>query len=265
MVGRGAEPFRYGLSVGAAPRIGLQPHPVDRPASSQFQCPSDPPQASVIPLPGLPHSQTAVGSHEPTETRSPLILTEVLLPFTIHPLPGGNGVSNLRFLDRRMTPHLHNRRSPAYCRVDRAVESTGAFLAFSCLFVVVAFAALLQASGRIRRGIFEMLCLSIRTFARVLIGMQDRLFSIVGSERLAGYWQCHEGVLSNRARPSRWSGWKLHCILATGALVGTFGCGWALLSLHSVRHHKGVEASDRAALDAIVKRIIEVDSDSNQN
>ena len=95
--------------------------------------------------------------------------------------------SNLRFLDRRMTPHLHSRRSPAYCRVDRVVESTGAFLAFSCLFVVVAFAALLQASGRIRRGIFEMLCLSIRTFARVLIGMQDRLFSIVRSERLAGY------------------------------------------------------------------------------
>ena len=206
-----------------------------------------------------------LGSHEPTETRSPLILAEILLLFTIHPLPGGNGVSNLRFLDRRMTPHLHNRRSPAYCRVDRVVESTGAFLAFSCLFVVVAFAALLQASGRIRRGIFEMLCLSIRTLARVLIGMQDRLFSIVRSERLAGYRQCHEGVLSNRARPSRWSGWKLHCILATGALVGTFGCGWALLSLHSVRHHKGVEASDRAALDAIVKRIIEVDSDSNQN
>ena len=93
--------------------------------------------------------------------------------------------------------------------------------------------------------------------------MQDGLFSIAGSERLAG--SCHEGILSNRGRPSRWSGWKVHCILATGALVAIFGCGWALLTLHSVLHHKEVEASDRADLDAIVKRIIEVESDSNKN
>jgi hypothetical protein len=267
VVGRGAEPFRYGLSVGAAPRIGLQPHPVDRPASSQFQCPSDPPQASVIPLPGLPHSQTAVGSHEPTETRSPLILTEVLLPFTIHPLPGGNGVSKLRFLDRRMTPHLHTRWGPSMYWVDRGVQRTGGFLAFSRSIVVAAFATLLQASGRIRLGIFEMLCLLIRTFARVLIGMRNGFFSIVGSERLAGYWQSHEDTLSspNRGRLSRWRGWKLHCVLATGAVVGTFGCGWALLTLHSVLHHKEVEASDRAALDAIVKRIVDVESDGSQN
>ena len=164
-----------------------------------------------------------------------------------------------------MTPHLHTRRGQAYCRVDRVGESAGAFLAFSCLFVVVAFAALLQASRRIRRGIFEMSCLSIRTFAQVLIGIQDGLFSIVGSERLAGYWQSHEGIFSNRNRRSRWSGWKLHCILATGAVVGAFGCGWALLTLHSVLHHKEVEASDRAALDAIVKRIIDVESDGSQN
>ena len=163
-----------------------------------------------------------------------------------------------------MTPHLHTRRGQAYCRVDRVGESAGAFLAFSCLFVV-AFAALLQASRRIRRGIFEMSCLSIRTFAQVLIGIQDGLFSIVGSERLAGYWQSHEGIFSNRNRRSRWSGWKLHCILATGAVVGAFGCGWALLTLHSVLHHKEVEASDRAVLDAIVKRIIDVESDGSQN
>ena len=89
----------------------------------------------------------------------------------------------------------------------------------------------------------------------------------MGSERLAGYWQSHEDTLSspNRGRLSRWRGWKLHCILATGAVVGTFGCGWALLTLHSVLHHKEVEASDRAALDAIVKRIIDVESDGSQN
>ena len=120
-------------------------------------------------------------------TRSPLILAEFLLPFTIHPLPGGKESRICVFLDRRMTPHLHSRRSPAYCRVDRVVESTGAFLAFSCLFVVVAFAALLQASGRIRLSIFETLCLSIRTFARVLIGMLldsgERAFSRILSRR----------------------------------------------------------------------------------
>ena len=183
---------------------------------------------------------------------------EILLPFTIHPLPEGNGVSKLRFSDRRMTPHLHSRWGRACCWVDRILESTGAFLTFSRLIVVVAFAALLQVSGRIRLGIFEMLCLLIRTFARVLIRIQGGLFSS---------WQSHEVILSspNRGRLSRWSGWKLHCILATGAVVGTFGCGWALLTLHSVLNHKEVEASDRAALDAIVKRIIDVESNGDQN
>jgi hypothetical protein len=166
-----------------------------------------------------------------------------------------------------MTPHLDTRRGPICCWVDRVVESTGAFLAFSYSIVIAALDALLQASGRIRLLIFEMLCLLIRTFARVLIGMQNGLFSIVGSERLAGYSQSHEDKLlsPNGSRLSRLSGWKLHCILAICALVGTFGCGWALLTLHSVLHHKEVEASDRAALDASVKGIIDVESDGGQN
>ena len=197
-----------------------------------------------------------MGSDEPTETRSPLILAEILLLFTIHPLPGGNGVSKLRFSDRRMTPHLHTRWGRACCWVDRILESTGAFLTFSRLIVVVAFAALLQVSGRIRLGILDMLCLLIPTFARVLIRIQGGLFSS---------WQSHEVILSspNWGRVSRWGRWKLYCILATGAVVGTIG--WALLTFHSVLHHKEVEASDRAVLDAIVKRIIEVESDSNKN
>jgi hypothetical protein len=97
--------------------------------------------------------------------------------------------------------------------------------------------------------------------------MQDGLFSILGSDRLARYWQCHEVILSspNWGRLSRWGRWKLYCILAAGAVIGTIGCGWALLTFHSVLHHTEAEASDRAALDAIVKRIIDVESYDDQN
>jgi hypothetical protein len=215
--------------------------------------------------PCLPHSPIAVGDPEPAETRSPFILTAISRAFTIHPLPGCNGVSKLRFLNRRMTRHLHTRWAPACFWVDRVVQSSRGFLAFSRSIVVTAFAALLQASGPIRLLIFEILCLLIRTFARVLIGMQDSLFSILGRDRLAGYWQSHEVILSspNWGRVSRWGRWKLYCILATGAVVGTIG--WALLTFHSVLHHKEVEASDRTALDAIVRRIIDVESYGDHN
>ena len=101
----------------------------------------------------------------------------------------------------------------------------------------------------------EIVCLLIRTSAQLLISIQDgplwkRAHQLLAS---ASHW-CEFQTSKRRARYA----------MAIGALSAVFGCAWGLgLTLHSVVHQTEIEQTDRAALDAIVKGIVDAGSSDN--
>jgi hypothetical protein len=165
-----------------------------------------------------------------------------------------------------MRPHSHNSHSQGWLCSVRSVLNARRFLASLRFTIGALFAVLIQGSDAAWQYIFEVLCALIRFTARTLIRIQQSHFSTVGA-RQDSYWQTRGPPPSNRSegRHQHWSGWKLLCIVAMGAFLATFGSGWALLNLYSALHRKEIEASDRAALDAIVKQITAFQSDGDQN
>jgi hypothetical protein len=95
----------------------------------------------------------------------------------------------------------------------------------------------------------EMVCLLIRTTAQLLIRMQDgQLWKRVHQLLAASSHWCEIQASKRRAR----------YVMATGVLLAVLGCAWGLqLKLHSVFHQTEIEQTDRAALDAIVKGIVD--------
>jgi len=96
----------------------------------------------------------------------------------------------------------------------------------------------------------EMVRLLIRTTAQLLIRMQDGPLWKHAHQFLTAisHW-CEIQASKRRAR----------YVVATGVLLAVVGCAWALgLKLHSVFHQREIDQTDRDALDAIVKGIVDV-------
>jgi hypothetical protein len=96
----------------------------------------------------------------------------------------------------------------------------------------------------------EMVCLLIRTTAQLLIRMQDGRFWKRAHQLLATASHWHEIQASKR---------RTRHVAAIGALSAVLGCALGL-KLYSVFHQKEIEQTDRAALDAIVKEIVDAGS-----
>ena len=97
----------------------------------------------------------------------------------------------------------------------------------------------------------EMVCLLIRTAAQLLIRMQDGPLWKHAHQFLTAisHW-CEIQASKRRAR----------YVVATGVLLTVLGCAWALgLRLHSVFHQTEIDQTDRDALDAIVKGIVDAE------
>ena len=95
----------------------------------------------------------------------------------------------------------------------------------------------------------EMVCLLIRTAAQLLIRIQDGPLWKHAHQFLTAisHW-CEIQASKRRAR----------YVVATGVLLAVLGCAWALgLKLHSVFHQMEIDQTDRDALDAIVKGIVD--------
>jgi hypothetical protein len=91
----------------------------------------------------------------------------------------------------------------------------------------------------------EMLCLLIRTTAQLLIRMQDGPLW----KRAHQAARCDIRALNRRARYA----------MAIGALSAVLWYAWGFgLKLHSFFHETEIEQTDRAALDAMVKGIVEI-------
>jgi hypothetical protein len=138
-----------------------------------------------------------------------------------------------------------------------------------CEFTVEqSFKRLPALAHSLRRTIFAASCLLIRTTARSLIRIQDGIFSIFCRRSLAANLHPDEAAASNRhgGWRARLSGRGLHLVVLAGGGLATFGCGWLFgLTLHWLVHQRQVEATDRAALDSVVRRIIGVESNGDTN
>jgi hypothetical protein len=96
-----------------------------------------------------------------------------------------------------------------------------------------------------------MVCLLIRTTAQLLIRMQDGPLWKHAHQFLTAipHW-CEIQTSKRRARYA----------VATGVLLAMLGCAWALgLKLPSVFHQTEIDQTDRDALDAIVKGIVDAE------
>ena len=96
----------------------------------------------------------------------------------------------------------------------------------------------------------EMVCLLIRTTAQLLIRMQDGRFWKPAHQLLpmASHW--HEIQASKR---------RTRYVVAIGSVSAVLGCALGL-KFYSVFHQTEIEQTDRAALDAIVKQIVDAGS-----
>ena len=119
----------------------------------------------------------------------------------------------------------------------------------------------------LRRAIVGAFCLLIRTAARFLIGIQS-LFSNLRRWNLVAHLHRDGATAANRhgRRLLRLRGRASHSVVLAAASLATFGCGWIFgLTLHSLVHQRQVEATDMAALDTVVGRIIGVESNGDAN
>src|SRR6516225_6327384 len=93
-----------------------------------------------------------------------------------------------------------------------------------------------------------MVRLLIRTAAQLLIRIQDGPLWKHAHQFLTAisHW-CEIQASKRRAR----------YVMATGVLLAVLGCAWIGLKMHSVFHQTEIDQTDRDALDAIVKGIVD--------
>ena len=103
----------------------------------------------------------------------------------------------------------------------------------------------------------EIVCLLVRTIARFLIRMQDGPLWKAAQHVLASTSHWYEIQVSKR---------RARYVAATGVLLAVLGCAWGFrLNLHSIFHQTEIEQTDRAALDAIVKGIVDAGFSGNSD
>jgi hypothetical protein len=123
------------------------------------------------------------------------------------------------------------------------------------------------AAHALQRVILAAIFLLIRAAARFLIRVQTifsnfRRWTLAASLNAGGA----TAPIRHGSRLLRWRGRRLQPFVLAGACLATFECGWFFgLTLHSLLHQRQVEATDRAALDSVVGRIIGVESNGDSN
>jgi hypothetical protein len=115
-------------------------------------------------------------------------------------------------------------------------------------------------------SIFERLCLPLRKTPRFLIRMQDtRLAQSKAPDALVYGFTApdrDESRVSGVLRHGR----GLRLVIVAGAILAAFACGWFLGANSSgLRDHRREEPTGKTAVDAVVERIIRVESNGDPN